>query len=414
LDFCAGSEGVQFALSGTEVERSYQLFRDNLAVGAVLDGTGNAATFTDSFNEAGTYTARTVADELYCATAMDGVRVVVENLLPAIPDVTSEPRQCSGTVTLNASSPGAVIDWYADAAAATPLHTGASYTTPEIGTSTTYYVQARVENTGCLSARVPVLAEVITEGCCTAPGLTVNFTAFEPCSNSATGDYWYLIDTREEAYDNTQTYKVKLMADGRIWMVQDMKFGDKCDKKIFSGSTADQTGQVTSLTDKTYYGDCNNVRTTSTPTTRGYVYDWAAALNRSGAYLGSSSDVGCSGTGGSVNNCQGICPAGWHVPTGNTNGDYGRLVDAYKTCTPPSSSCWLQGSDWNSGYIGACTPSGVIQWETQPAMMFISSTKVNEKQIYVMRIIGNMVQSDWTWGDMLKSYGFAMRCVMNY
>jgi hypothetical protein len=64
LEFCAGLVNVQFALSGTEAGRNYQLFRNNSAVGAVLNGTGNAATFTGLFNETGTYTAQTVADEV--------------------------------------------------------------------------------------------------------------------------------------------------------------------------------------------------------------------------------------------------------------------------------------------------------------------------------------------------------------
>jgi uncharacterized protein (TIGR02145 family) len=254
---------------------------------------------------------------------MNGSPVVVENPLPANPDVTGDSRNCPGTVTLSASSSGAVIDWYADDVMTSTLHTGESYT-PEIETSTTYYAQARVENTGCLSARVPVSATVNTEGCCTAPGDTVNFTAFSPCSYSTTGDYWYLTDTREE--NNEQTYKVKKMADGRIWMVQDMKFGDLCDKQSFTGSNGkDQINQVTTLDDIVYYGGCTNYRTTSTPAARGYLYDWAAAINQSGAYYNGSTSVGCSGTGSAANACQGICPSNWHVPTGDTSGEYHAL-----------------------------------------------------------------------------------------
>jgi hypothetical protein len=117
----------------------------------------------------------------------------------------------------------------------------------------------------------------------TPPGATVNFTAFDPCPDAETGTVWFLQDMRET--NNPQTYKVKKMADGRIWMVQDLKFGDKCDKEIFKGSNdSDQTGNVTTLKDKEYYGDCTNMRDNSTPAGRGYLYDWAAVINESGAY----------------------------------------------------------------------------------------------------------------------------------
>jgi hypothetical protein len=75
----------------------------------------------------------------------------------------------------------------------------------------------------------------------------VPFPAFNPC-NAVTDDYWYLTDARES--NNVQTYKVKKMADGHIWMVQDMKFGDKCNKTTFIGSKdKDQKDSVTTLVD---------------------------------------------------------------------------------------------------------------------------------------------------------------------
>jgi uncharacterized protein (TIGR02145 family) len=371
MDFCAGSGGVAFALSGTESGRDYQLYRDNLEVDdAVLNGRGSAETFTGSFNKAGTYTALSIADELYCATAMSGSHVIVKNPLPANPAEKNGSRNCPGTVTLSASSSSAVIDWYADDVTTSILHTGESYTTPEIATSTTYYVQARVESTGCVSARVPVSATVNMEGCCTAPGATVNFTAFNPCANAETYSVWYLTDTREASLNNTQTYKIKKMADGRIWMVQDMKFGNLCNKDTYSGSKGkDQTSKVTELDDKTYYGDCTNYRLSNTPSERGYLYDWAAAINQSGAYYAGVTGIGCSGTGSAANACQGICPTNWHVPTGSTNSEMSALLSSlgcasYFRCSLSASqfegsgcSCIEDAPQTTATYYSSSTPS---------------------------------------------------------
>jgi hypothetical protein len=229
--FCVGDPtGIVFALSNTEDGRKYQLYRGNDAVGDVLSGAGDGvATFTGGpFNTAGTYTAWTIAENGYCAIPMSRTHLVYENPLPDDPDVFGDTRNCAGTVTLSASSSGAVIDWYADAAATTTLHTGASYTTPEIGVRTTYYIQARNELTGCLSsARVPVLAEVITEGCCVAPGDSwATFATFEPCAGAPYGSTYTLTDDRDD-----KTYKVKLLPDDRYWMVQDLRFGEKCETK---------------------------------------------------------------------------------------------------------------------------------------------------------------------------------------
>jgi uncharacterized protein (TIGR02145 family) len=327
--FCEGSEGVQFALSGTEDERRYQLYRDGTAVdGAALEGDGSAATFTGSFNVAGTYTARTVADDKYCAIAMNGMHVITENPLPDNPTVNNNSRNCPGTVTLSASSPGAVIDWYADAAATLTLYTGASYTTPEIEESTTYYAQARFEHTSCLSERVPVLAEVITEGCCHAPGVTgVTFAAFNPCTGADYGSTYTLTDDRDQ-----KTYKVKYLPDNRYWMVQDLAFGEKCETKSSMGG-ATTTGNIT--VSGTYYGDCYKVNFAGA----GYGYNMTAAMN----YGITQSGYTCSGTYSGYENgypatCRGICPENWHLPT---SAEYLAINDYMSTINNCISiRCW--------------------------------------------------------------------------
>jgi uncharacterized protein (TIGR02145 family) len=404
LAFCAGLINVQFALSGTEDGRSYQLYRNNSAVGVVLNGTGNAATFTGSFNVAGAYTAQTVADELYCATAMNGTRVVIENPLPANPTVFGASRHCPGTVTLGASSNGALIDWYADAAGTTTLHTGASYTTPKIETSTTYYVQARVENTGCLSARVPVSAEVITEGCCHAPGATTTFAAFNPCATVATGATWTLTDSRDN-----KTYTVRLMEDSHVWMVQDLEFGD-CTENSWTFDNSESATRQEPTVATGYVGHCR----TSPSIGGGYLYNWAAVMNNSHAIPGQSNyDFDCSGTDAASQACQGICPDGWHVPTGGSGSEWSALLSYF-----PNIKC---SSNPNaSGLSPICSglwyPNDNGSWRTAPAtsIYWWSSTYYGVTSYgYDVRSVCGDGSKLSSCNTHLRSYS-TLRCVRNY
>jgi uncharacterized protein (TIGR02145 family) len=349
------------------------------------------------------YTLTSFTDATGAPGIMNCIALASFTVLPA-------PPQCPGTVTLSASSPGAIIEWYADAAATATLHTGATYTTPEILTSTTYYVQARIEHTSCLSERVPVLAEVITdtEACCSAPGSTVSFATFIPCPDATVGATWTLRDTREP--NNVQMYKVKKMTDGNIWMVQDLKFGDKCDKETFKGSSgSDQTGNVTTLENMTYYGDCRNSPTQGA----GYLYDWAAAMNQSGAYLGGRTDIGCSGTGTAANVCQGICPDGWHIPTGDNNGELRQLMNSPNFCAN-KNDCWLQDSAWEGIPGGTYAMRNPGFWGTGWHFMK-TSTSCNAHDAYHWIVgRGGSVQYPFCQGEPYREDAAQVRCIRNY
>jgi uncharacterized protein (TIGR02145 family) len=251
---------------------------------------------------------------------------------------------------------------------------------------------------------------------CTTPGSTVDFTAFSPCSNAVTGDYWYLTDTREAAYGNTQTYKVKKMVDGHIWMVQDMKFGDKCNKATLDMSSGkDLTGNVTSLTGMTYYGDCTAATTTNTPPKRGYLYNWAAVINKSGAFSGSSSDVGCSGTGSGIvspnpGTCQGICPIGWHVPTGDQSGEFQALHDAFGTCSLSNDDCWNSTSLWE-GVRGGYARAAETLWTDGTRGHYLSSSNNGATCIH---LVFDATWTDPSLGNAGKAFAYALRCLKNY
>jgi uncharacterized protein (TIGR02145 family) len=250
----------------------------------------------------------------------------------------------------------------------------------------------------------------------TAPGVTVDFTAFDPDPGAATGTVWYLTDTREE--NNQQTYKVKKMQDGRIWMVQDLKFGDKCNKDAFTGSTSNQTSSKLTSIGGYIYGDCMNRWDASrTPDARGYLYDWAAAIQKTGAFHGSGSNVGCSGTvtgtaGTAPGACQGICPKGWHIPTGNTTGEFYTLHNVSgRSCATNSDKCWNASSDWEGVLTGYCEPGGTLDYPGYRAYYW-SSTYTDNNTAYRLHFYSTVVYPGAN--SSLKHYGFSVRCVRNY
>ncbi len=77
---------------------------------------------------------------------------------PVAPTVASGSKCGEGQVTLNALEPkGVTFNWYTSATGGTPIATGATFTTPHLTTSTTYYVSA-VSAAGCESARTSATA----------------------------------------------------------------------------------------------------------------------------------------------------------------------------------------------------------------------------------------------------------------
>jgi gliding motility-associated-like protein len=79
--------------------------------------------------------------------------------MPRILSVTPVSICGSGTATLGASSDSGVVNWYDSATGGSVIHTGDTFTTPVLSTSTTFYVNAH--DSSCSSApRIPVTATV--------------------------------------------------------------------------------------------------------------------------------------------------------------------------------------------------------------------------------------------------------------
>ena len=78
-------------------------------------------------------------------------------IIPQITATTPASNCGSGTVTLQAIASGGTINWYDAASFGNLLHTGNTYTTPFLNTTTTYYLEA-----GCSNNRTAITATINT------------------------------------------------------------------------------------------------------------------------------------------------------------------------------------------------------------------------------------------------------------
>jgi uncharacterized protein (TIGR02145 family) len=272
-----------------------------------------------------------------------------------------------------------------------------TFTTAPIYAPTTY--TGYVANYACTLTAASYVFKVTDELCdrCDAATAT-NFTAFSPSASAAVGTTWCLKDTRES--NNNQTYRVRKLIDGRIWMVDDLKFGDKCVRTIFSSPTnQNQTGRVSS-TFPAYYGECAIHPYSTMKQYIGYYYDWAAARNLEGACYMCESMPACSGAA-----CQGICPAGWHVPThqehntllGNFTIDYEKRYYMYS-----AANYYLNYASWsNAGWIEA-TSNDAGWW---------SSSHYSNDRDEVYSLVSSYYSVDTPNYDMYRNLGLNVRCV---
>jgi hypothetical protein len=127
----------------------------SLTGGAIL---GTGTTFnTPSLTNTTTYYAEAV--NAGCSSLSRTAVVANVNTTPASPTPVHGSRCGNGTVTLGATSGAGTVTWFTASTGGTFIGTGATFTTPNISISTTYYAQV-TSAAGCISARAAVLATI--------------------------------------------------------------------------------------------------------------------------------------------------------------------------------------------------------------------------------------------------------------
>jgi len=194
-----------------------------------------------------------------------------------------------------------------------------------------------------------------------------------------------LVDSRDG-----KKYRTRLMPDGHVWMIEDLKFGT-CNNSAFNTYTAKS---VQNQIAAGYYGVCVNGSVAG----GGHLYNWQAAMNDPNAYYGTTVNPSGNVNGNSPNQWQGICPDGWHLPSGGSTGEYKQLAVALgNKATPFYPGC----TDWH-GVLN----SGGGGWEN-----YWTSTRAGGADAYIMYVDKSRI--DLTI-YITMTYGRTVRCVKNY
>ncbi|NCI45267.1 Ig-like domain-containing protein [Sediminibacterium soli] len=172
---CAGST-VTLTATGAGTNQWY-----DAASGGNLLTSGNSY-LTAALNSSADYYVQTVVNG--CAGPRKTVSVTV-NAIPSAP-VAAAVTICTGTkANLQATSPGGSYGWYGSPSGGTQLATTASYQTPALTASASYYVQTSIN--GCTSDRtaVPVTVSALPSAPTALPmticaGNTSTLTASAP------------------------------------------------------------------------------------------------------------------------------------------------------------------------------------------------------------------------------------------
>ncbi len=165
ITVCNGGNVPASAYTSTPGGGTFTWTNSNTAIGLGASGAGNTPAFTATNAGAAAITATiTVTPTVAGCPGTPNTYTITVNPTPPAPTALGASVCINNSTTLTATAPGGTYEWF-DAPAGTLLMTGASYTTPLLTVTTTYYVQTTI--LGCTSPLTPVTVTI-------APGLVVN------------------------------------------------------------------------------------------------------------------------------------------------------------------------------------------------------------------------------------------------
>ncbi len=157
---CSGNAApIHISTSQSGVNYYLRDNSDNTLVSGPVSGTGSAISFTVSPLVTTTYNVFGQNVTTGCNSVIDDLSVVtISGAAPVLISSTPDTICNSGSAILSAAFNSGVLSWYDVLTGGLSLGNGASFITPSISNTTTYYVDATLS--GCTSARTEVTATV--------------------------------------------------------------------------------------------------------------------------------------------------------------------------------------------------------------------------------------------------------------
>lgn len=217
------------------------------------------------------------------------------------------------------------------------------------------------------------------------------------CSSLANvGDTATLTDTRDG-----NEYRVRKLADGKCWMIDNLKIQNKtltpADSDVSSNYTL-PASSTSGFSSSNYDGDWVYIADGSgnNKVEYGGYYSWHAATAGTGTQSMSSGDATSS-----------ICPKGWRLPKGGSSGDFQALVTALGGDTSSAGSTALQNPDGPNFVLAGYYYNG-SPYSRGSNGYYWSSTAYAANYAYNLSFSSSGV--DPTSGS-LKYDGYSVRCI---
>ncbi len=220
------------------------------------------------------------------------------------------------------------------------------------------------------------------------------------CNKTAVGTSKTLTDTRDG-----NAYTIRKFSDNRCWMTDNLLLkGSRTltpsDSDVKSNYTLPAPLTSLSSTDFSssnyYIAQSYNANTANSGNTM--YYSWTAA----------TAGAGTSGvTSGSVDTS--ICPKGWKLPSGGSNGEFQKFTAAESIASNNAGSTKVQAAPYNFKYTGRAI-DGSFDGDTSFGLWW-SSTAYSPAGAYYLYIDNSDVNPGTNHTLVSRYLGFAVRCI---
>lgn len=223
------------------------------------------------------------------------------------------------------------------------------------------------------------------------------------------GDTITVMDERDG-----NTYRVRLLADGQLWMIDNLRLGDsKLSNRTLTSGNTDLNGDLTTYilpesSKDSFKNQINDVQGV-------YVVEENSGNEKEiyGGYYtfnAATAGTGASATSDDVDASSSICPKGWRLPRGNTvdfhDGEFdglnqalGGITDSDTHLINPDGPAFLRAGyyDWGVGYGQGSTG---FYWS--------STSASSSRNAYYLYFNSSTVDPNFSTN---RYYGISVRCV---